>query len=263
MMRKNPKSYLVFLLGIWFLSSSSLLAESSSIQSLIQRGDELLKKPSEANALAAAKEYEKALKQDPQNYDANWKAAQAYCFALDFKTNGLIEEKDEFKPFLKEYGEKGELYGSRAYAINPKGLDALVWYNGSYAYHAASLGIVKAILKGAANKVKDLARELIELDDTYHGAFGYRILGRFNLKAPFPAGSKKKAIEFLEKAVAKDPTDLQNHFWLAEAYFAQKKTSQAREQYQYVIDHPPAEIEIHLDSVLKSYSQKRLSKIPN
>lgn len=256
---KTMAKRMMLLLVILFCLCRVSAAAETSVQSFIQSGDQILSTVTEENAQKAIAEYEKALAAEPGNYDANWKIARAYCLILDFKTHALIEEKDEYKPFLRELGGKAEAHGAKAYAANPKGLDALVWYNGSIAYHAASMGIVHAILHGAGTRVKKLAGELIQLDDSYHGAFGYRIMGRFHIKAPFPVGSKKKAAEFLEKAVAKYPADLQNHFWLGEAYLTQKNNRKAAEQFQFVLDHPPSSIETHLAETFKSAAQKRLN----
>ena len=186
---------------------------------------------------------------------------QRFSYILDYKTHQLIEERDEYKPYLKDLGSKAEEYARRANEINPKGPEGLAWYAGSYSYHAASMGIVTAILKGAGSKLKDLANALIETDDAYHGAFGYRILGRLNLKAPFPVGSKKKAVEYLKKAVEKSPDDLLNRFWLGETYRQQKEYGKAREQFQFVIDHPPMDIETHVAEFYKIAAKTRLEEI--
>jgi len=228
------------------------------IKSLIQKGDEQLQEITEAHCREALAEYEAALKIDPENYEANWKASRACCLILDLKTAGLIEEKEEYKPLLKEWGEKAERHAEAAYARNPKGLEALTWYNSSYGYHASSMGILQAILKGAGGKLKKLAHELIEVDDTHNDALGYRMLGRFHLSAPFPVGSKTKAVEYFEKAVEKAPGSLFNHYWLGEAYRTKGKSEQARREFQFVLDHPPSENEKHFSRATQAAAQRRL-----
>jgi tetratricopeptide (TPR) repeat protein len=251
--------------GLAFLMLFILTAPASwagpEIDRMMEEGDALFENVSEENCLKAADLYRRATELEPENYEANWRAARAYVCLLDLKTESLIEEKEEYKPVLQELGSKAEFYGARAYAADPKGLDGLVWYTGGYSYHAASMGIVKAILKGAGGTLKRLAKELIALDDTYHGAFGYRMLGRFHIVAPFPAGSKSKAVENLELAVRKDPSELQNHYWLGEAYSIKKKYKEAAEQYQYVLDNPPNKIEEHIDAAFKKASRKRLAAL--
>lgn len=254
------------LASVLFLASSGAasqdLADSQAdIQPLIQQGDGALPEITEANCWKAIAAYEEGLKITPESYEANWKASKAYCLILDLRTAGLIEEKDEYKPFLKELGAKAEHYAEKAYAQNAKGLEALIWYNSSYGYHASSMGILKAILKGAGGKLKELAKELIEIDDSACDALGYRMLGRFYLNAPFPAGSKKKAVQYLEKAVTKAPASLFNHYWLGNAHLAREKLEDAKKEFQFVLDHPPSENEKHFFAPIKEAAQKRLREL--
>ena len=253
------KVFFSALFSLAFLLAPCVYAQEAS--PLIAKADQWLEPITEAGALQAIELYQQVLKENPDDYEANWKLARAYCSILDLKTKILVEEKEEYKPLLKELGSKAEYYGERAYRINPRGVDALVWYNGAFAYHAASMGILKAILKGAGTKVKKLAEELIEIDDTYHGAFGYRILGRFYMKAPFPIGSKKKAIRALKQAIEKDPTDLQSHFFLAEAYRLKGEKEKARASYEFVLGHEPAAIEAHVGDVIKAFAQSRIQEL--
>ncbi len=252
-------SALVLLAGI--AGAEELQNSEAQIKSLIQKGDEQLTQITEANCKEAIQSYEAALKIDSDNYEANWKTSKAYCLILDLKTAGLIHEKEEYKPHLKELGAKAEHYAAAAYAMNPKGLEALIWYNSSYGYHAASMGIVQAILKGAGGKLKKLAGELIEVDDSASDALGYRMLGRFYLSAPFPVGSKKKAVQYFEQAVRKAPGSLFNHYWLGEAYLMKDKHAEAKREFQFVLDHSPSEGELHFSEPTKEAAQKHFSEV--
>ena len=105
-MKRISLIQLLMLVGaIMLLSNDGVAAD---IQTLIQKGDERLQEITEANAKEDIAVYEAALKIDPENYEANWKTSKAYCLILDLKTAGLIEEKEEYKPLLKELGEKAE-----------------------------------------------------------------------------------------------------------------------------------------------------------
>ncbi len=240
--------------------SQSQTPENSTakIKSLIQKGDNQLKEITEANSREAIKSYEAALKIDPENYEANWKTSKAYCLILDLKTAGVIEEKEENKPLLKELGGKAEYYADKAYAQNPKGPEALNWYVASYAYHASSMGILQAILKGAGGKLKRLANELIEVDPAAGDALAYRMLGRLYFSAPFPVGNKSKALEYFGKGVETAPQSLMNHHWLGEGYQAKEKKEEARKEFQFVLDEPPSGNEQHISGLIKKAAQRRL-----
>lgn len=249
-------------LGLLMMHSTAFAADpQAEIQSFIEKGDEELREITETNAREAVASYAEALKLDPQNYEANWKTSRAYNWILDLKTGGLIEEKDEYKPLLKGLGETAELYADRAYNAKPNGVEALAWYNLSYAYHASSMGIVTAILKGAGGKLKKLANEIIAVDDTYLDAVGYRLLGRLYFSAPFPVGSKKKALEYFQKSVERAPGSLFNHYWLGEGYIAREKIEEGRKEFQFVLDHPPTETEKHFSETTKQAAQRRLREL--
>ncbi len=257
-----------FLIQLWIGVSAFVLfagqaegrASEVEMKSFIQKGDERLMPVTEAGCREAITEYDAALKTAPDHYEANWKIARAYCLILDIKTAGLIEEKEEYKPLLKEFGEKAESYAEKAYTVNPKGVEGLTWYSASYAYHASSMGILQAILKGAGGKLKKLANELIAVDDAASDALGYRLLGRLYFSAPFPVGNKTKALEYFKKSVEKAPGSLFNHYWLGEAYRAKEKEKEARIEYQFVLDHPPTENEKHFSDSTREAARQRLKK---
>lgn len=252
-------------IGVSALVLSTGRAESQELQnseveikSLIQKGDQALQTVTEARCMEAIRSYGAALEMDPENYEANWKTSKAYCLILDLKTAGLIEEKEEYKPLLKDLGAKAEHHAEKAYAVNPLGPEVLAWYNSSYGYHASSMGILQAILAGAGEKLKKIANELIQVDDAYGDALGYNMLGRFHLNAPFPVGSKRKAVEYLEKSVEKAPGSLFNHYWLGEAYLKEKKFEEAKKEFQFVLDHPPTQDEKHFSGQTQEAAQRRL-----
>lgn len=261
--KKNISIPLWILMGALVLpagTSQSQTPQNSSaeIKSLIQKGDNQLKEITEANSREAIKSYEAALKIDPDNYEANWKMSKAYCQILDLKTAGVIEEKEENKPILKELGTKAEYYADKAYAQNPKGPEALNWYVASYAYHASSMGILQAILKGAGGKLKKLANELIAVDPAASDALAYRMLGRLYLSAPFPVGDKNKALEYFEKGVEVAPGSLMNRYWLGEVYRAKGKSEDARKEFQFVLDEPSSGNEQHISGLIKEAAHRRL-----
>lgn len=246
-----------------FLGFSSLgIAEVPEIESLLRQGDARLTDITEANCRAALQSYESVLQIDSNHYEANWKAARALCLILNLQTSALIEEKAAYRPALIELGGKAVRYSEKAYIENPKGKEALTWYLTSYGYHASGLGILKAILKGAGGKLKKLSQELIEIDDTCSGALGYRMMARFHLSAPFPIGSKKKAVEYAEKSVAKAPDFLINHYWLGEAYLKNGAREKARVQFQFILDHPPTQEEAHFAPAIREASQRQIQKFP-
>lgn len=236
-------------------------ATQAKVRAHITQADMLVKEMTIKHLEHAIKEYESALELDPNSYDALWKLAYTYIYILDIKTDCLIVEKREYKPVLKELGHLAQQYAKRAYKVNPKGKEAVRANLQSYGYYSASMGIVTAVLKGAAGHYVALAKELIAIDDTYCGASAYRCLGRLYYMAPWPLGNSKKAMKFYQKASERNPDMLEPHYWRGMIYLKKKKYEAARKEFEFVLSNPPIKLEEHCISEFKKESQKQLNKI--
>ena len=249
-MRKGVKVgfIMVFIVICVFFLSGIIVQGQESIEEI----DKLMENKTVENCEKAIEGYKALLKNDPENYKILYKLANAYTAILDIKTEAVRVEKDEYKPLLKELGKLAFDYAEKAYKLNPKDKDVVVACLVSYAYQSASFGIVKAILKGAAGHYKDLCNQLIKLDDSYMGGFGYRMLGKLYLVAPWPVGSKSKALEFFKKAVEKDNSGLYSHYYLGFLYYDAKKFDLAKKEFQFVAENEPVYHEKHyIDSYKK------------
>lgn len=233
----------------------------AALKTHIQAADALVEKMTVEDLEEAIKEYEKVLELDSENFEALWKIAQAYCYIIDIKTNILIIEKDEYKPILKELGKTAERYAKKAYKINPEAKEAVSVNLWAYGARASAMGIVPAIFKGAAGHFKDLAKELIKIDDTYRNAHGYKSLGRFYFMAPFPMGSKKKTKFYYEKALEVVQDLLEPHYWLGMTYLKEDKYDLAKKEFEYVINNPSNEREKHFIAEFKKQAKEQLGRI--
>ncbi len=223
--------------------------------------DELISEITIENCEKAIKGYKLLLKDSPKDYEILYKLANAYIYIIDIKTSALIEEKDEFKPILKEVGKIANDYAQKAYEINPKGKEAIAANLVSYGYYSASFGIFKAIFKGAAGHYKDLSKQLIEVDDTYLGALGYRMLGELYHVAPWPVGSKSKALKFFKKAIETDNTVLYSHYYAGLIYFEKDQYDLAKKEFKFVAENPPSSHETHYIDAYKERARDYLKKI--
>ena len=223
--------------------------------------DKLMSEKTVENCEKAIKGYKILLNKKPNNYKILWKLANAYIAIMDIKTSALIEEKDEFKPMLRETGKIANDYAKRAYELKPGDKNVIAACLISYGYYSASFGIVKAIFKGAAGHYKKLCRELIEIDDKHLGALGYRMLGKLYHVAPWPVGSSKKALKFFKKAVETDNTVLYSHYYLGFIYFDKDKYDLAEKEFKFVVENEPADHERHIMDAYKEDARKYLAKI--
>lgn len=233
----------------------------SAIAASFARAEYLRMPVNAKNLEQAIKEYEFILQKEPDNFEALWKISKAYIDILGIKTSGLVVEKDEYIPLLKDLGKKADMYAKAAYNINPRSKHAIGAALQAHGYYSSSIGIIKAILTGAAGRYKKLARKLIGTDDSFQGALGYAALGRFYYMAPWPVGSKKKSKQFYLKALEKHSNLLEPRYYFGMMAIKDKQYDKAREFFQFVITNEPHEIEkIYIHDFIHE-AQRMLKKL--
>lgn len=223
--------------------------------------DELMKEKNIENSEKAIIGYEQLLKKNPRNPEILYKLANAYITIIDIKTAALIKEKDEYKPILDKLGKIAYDYACQALTIDSKCKEAIGAALVAYGYYSASFGILKAIFKGAAGRYKDLANQLIEIDEKYDGALGYRSLGKLYEMAPWPVGSSRKALGCFQKAVIADNSMLYSHYYLGVLYFKKDKYDLAKREFTFVVENPPSPSETHFIELYIAEARNYLKKI--
>lgn len=176
----------------------------------IEQADELYAARTETTgAEKALVVYEEILTKEPNSVEVLWKAARS-CFWMG---DHAADKKQKVADF-----EKGIAYAKRAVEIEPRSVDAHFWLAGLWGSYGETKGVLKSL-----SLVKPIRKELEtvnRLNDRYQGGAGYRVLGIVDYKVPgFAGGSKKRAIEQLNKALTIDPSNAFNHYYAAE-YFA-------------------------------------------
>jgi tetratricopeptide (TPR) repeat protein len=189
--------------------------------------------------------------------EALWKLIRAYYFKGTYTTN----EKDR----KKEIFEAGRDVGLQGVELFPESAPIHLWVAIMWGVWAETHGIMSAARKGVANKMRRHCEKVIELDETFNGAGGYRIYGRLHFKSPkiplilgWP--SKKKAIELLNKAYQIDPRNLYTRQYLAEALYDQKRPDYAIRLMNEILD---TDVIIHglvEDSMIKSQVRETLNR---
>ncbi len=177
---------------------------------LMNQADALYKSRTEmAGGLESAELYEQAASSDTASAVPVWKACRSYHWAADH----TVDKKKKLALF-----EKGMETCKKAITLEPKSIEAHFWLGAMY----GSYGEAKGVLKSLA-LVKPIRAEMdavIRLDDRYKGGGGYRVLGIVDYKVPgFAGGSKKRALERLNKAIGIDPDHAFNQYYIAE-YFS-------------------------------------------
>jgi len=223
--------------------------------------DKLMESRTVSCSERAIKGYEALLKKDPGNPELLCRIAYAYITIITIQTAGLIEERDEFKPVLKNLGKIAHEYADKAYRINPKSKEFVAVALVASGYYTAGLGFFKAMCKGAPGHYKDLAEQLIRLDDKFEGALAYNSLGKYFHMAPWPVGSSRKALRYFMKAVETDPRALQSHYYLGVLCLRKGDRDRAKKEFAFVAENPPHPSESFFISAYKEKAREYLQQI--
>lgn len=208
--------------------------DGSPISRSLQKADALYAafKPKEALS-----ELLKVLDLDSQNAEALSKLARVY---IDFG-DGIPESTPDWEAKrLKQY-EIAEQYARRAVKADP----SVVW---GHFYVAASLGSIATVSPVAkqidlAGEIQSAIEKAIALDPG--NGFAYHVYGVWHRKMAeigkmsrvlasvvygrsLPKGSMEKSIEYLNKAVALNPTVIASRLELARTYVAVENFPSAR-----------------------------------
>lgn len=158
-----------------------------------------------AGADVALAHYEKAFT-GPDGATARWKAARALHWLGDQATD---------KKAKTAYFEKGIEGAKAAVAASPDRPEARFWLAALYGSYGEARGVLKSLkLVGPMREQLDAVNRI---DEKYQGGGALRVLGVIDYKVPgFAGGSKKRAIERLEKCIAIDPSNAYNQYYMAE-----------------------------------------------
>ena len=76
------------------------------------------------------------------------------------------------------------------------------------------------------------------MQPAYDNGLGNNYLGQFYFIAPWPMGSKSKALKHWEEALRLSPNSLRNAYHLAVYHYRDKKYEEALPRFQFVVDNP-------------------------
>ena len=172
--------------------------------------------------------YLKALKENPNDYEANWKCARAYR-----EYGGAIKRQavEGWKKSCATYGKEGMKYAEKAIEQRPNSPDGHYYYGLNVGIYSDGVSILTALTEGLKSKTQSSLEKAYELDKMYNEAGPMLSLGRFWAVVPWPYKDKKKALRFYreyqktryfnEKAEGK--------IYLAEALLALKRKENKEE----------------------------------
>jgi tetratricopeptide (TPR) repeat protein len=195
------------------------------------------------NAPAALQHYEAAIKEDPKNYEALWKASRS---AVDL---GSYERDDEKRGLDFR---NAELYARRAVEANPADAEGHFHLARSLGKNALTQG-PKARVKYAGD-VRTQALECLKIDPKHPGCL--HVMGMWNAEVMrlngftrmlaknflggkvFGSANWGEAKRYMEESVANEPDRIVHHLDLAGVYRDMGDKAKARAEWQAVMKLP-------------------------
>jgi tetratricopeptide (TPR) repeat protein len=252
---------ILFLFALAVLLAGPALAQTAAEH--IQAGDEAYAVFDDAKAL---EQYQAALKLEPENYEALWKASRAMVDIADVIPATQKDIKEQQK---KMYTEATAL-ARKAVAANPNDTWGHFQYAASNGKRLLLLGKKDQI--DASKAVRAEIDKAIELDATNHLA--WHALGRWHRRmdeiggakrffgsivyGSIPKGSFEESEKALRKAIELHPEYANHYLELGRTLVALKKYGEAAECFQKCIDLPKTTSK---DDVLKAEAQTELAAL--
>ena len=223
------------IVGLGILTARAVAQSAAEHVAMGDREHAAMKAP------AALQHYEAAIKADPTNYEALWKATREAVDVGEFDSSA--EERGRMYTLAEQYAR-------RAVEANPN--DAEGHFHLARALGRKALSLGKKDQVKYAGDVRTQALEALRLDPKSAGAqhvmgmWNYNVMRlsgvtRFMAKTflggkIFDSANWEDAQRYMEQSVANEPERLVHHLDLARVYAARDMKDQARAQYQATIN---------------------------
>jgi tetratricopeptide (TPR) repeat protein len=199
------------------------------VPDLVKYADDIYARP---NPSAEEKEYallalDKAAKEDPKNFEAQWKAARA--------AQWLAAEYYDDKTKRAHFSGRGIEYAKAAIDLEPKRVEGH-YYSGINLGLSATTKVVGA--KFMVPSVRDALKKAMQIDACYDHGGPPAVLGSLYAEAPpWPAsiGDPDKGVELLRQALKCAPDWPLNHLLLGNALVKAESYDEAKKEYEVVL----------------------------
>jgi tetratricopeptide (TPR) repeat protein len=185
-MKKAIICYLCFSLLILFpfyLMAADYVAEA----------DKLYDQGGLANFKQAIELYNKAIAENPNNYEANWKCARAH---REYGDTAKTEKVDGWKKICAKYGKEGMNFAQKATELEPEKPDGYYFYGLNVGTYSDGVSVFTALSEGLKDKTQNSFETAYKLDKMYKEAGPMIALGRFWQVLPWPMRNRKKSLKY-------------------------------------------------------------------
>ena len=181
----------------------------------IAQADKLFDQGGLDNYTQAIELYQKALAENPDSYEANWKCARAY---REYGNAAKTQKTEGWKDICAKYGKEGMQYAQKAIALEPEKPDGYYYYGLNVGIYSDGVSIFTALSEGLKDKTQKSFEKTYAIDKMYKEGGPMIALGRFWQVLPWPMYDRKKSLQYYREYQATEyfADNMEAHVYLGE-----------------------------------------------
>jgi len=181
----------------------------------VAEADKLFDQGGLANYKQAIELYQKALTENPDSYEANWKCARAY---REYGDEAKSKKVEGWKEICAEYGKTGMQYAQKAIELETDKPDGHYYYGLNVGIYSDGVSIFTALAEGLKNKTQSSFEKTYEINKMYKKAGPMLSLGRFWAVLPWPMRDRNKSLKYYLEYQATEyfADNIEAHVYLGE-----------------------------------------------
>ena len=202
--------YCCLCLSLLFLLPLCLLAAD-----YVAEADRLFDQGGLTNYRQAIELYQKALAENPGNYEAAWKCARTH---REYGNTAKTEKVDGWKDICAKYGKEGMNYAQKATELEPEKPDGYYYYGLNVGIYSDGVSIFTALSEGLKDKTQKSFEKTYQLNKMYEEGGPMIALGRFWQVLPWPMHDRKKSLKYYREYQATNffADNIEVHVYLGE-----------------------------------------------
>lgn len=215
---------IIFLLIIHFFLLGLITPTMAS--NYLAQADAIYEKSNLESVIEALPLYRKAVRENPDSYEANWKMARVL---REYANLSMETGIDDWKEICKEYGREGLKYAEIAQDLEPDRIEGNYYYGLSAGTYSDGISILKAIREGLRKKTQNAFEKAYEIDKMYDDAGPILALGRMWHQLPRPFRKTPASERYFEEYYQHFPDNPQGLVYYAELLITRRKEDRAKE----------------------------------
>jgi len=137
--------------------------------------------------------YMKAVTENPNSYEANWKCARAH---REYGDEAKKQKVRDWEDICAKYGKAGMKFAQKAIELQPEKPDGHYYYGLSVGIYSDGVSIFTALSEGLKDKTQGSFEKTYAIDKMYKDGGPMLSLGRFWAVLPWPMRDRQKSLQY-------------------------------------------------------------------